>query len=110
MEFEKALDEGFKESAGGLFLAASILLASFGLQRQNQTIDIAQEFLNDNPVYIEKLEDLRSVGAFDKREKNRIISDWKNFIRENDLDPRLARGLDMVGAGKLAAYRGSNEI
>lgn len=101
MEFEQSLEEGFGQQFGGLILAASILLFSFGIRKQRNNITIAKEFLMQHPTYIEKLNDLKNVNKFDKITRNKVINQWKVFVEKEDLNPKLTHGLKTLGTGKL---------
>jgi hypothetical protein len=105
MEFEKALDEVFKESIGGLALAATILLSSFGIAKQNTNLEAAKQFLDEHPIYVSKLEELQGLDRFDKVTRNKVINQWKAFVTSQNLDPKLSRGLKISGEGRLSTYK-----
>lgn len=105
MKFNKVLNEGFKETTGPLLMAASILLTSFGIEKQNNNLKIARQFLDENPTYTSKLEELKGLDRFDKITRNKVINQWKAYITSQGLDPKLSRGLKISGEGKLSTYK-----
>ena len=102
MEFEQSLEEGIGQQSGGLLLAASLLLFSFGAMKQSDNLAAAREFLLQHPIYVEKLNDLKSIDRFDKITRNKVVNQWKTFVSEEGLDPKLAYGLKTLGHGELA--------
>lgn len=102
MEFNQALDEGLGK---GIATAALILLTTLGLQRQSQTLEVARDFLRENPSYVSVLRDLESKERPNKIERNDIVNQWKQYISSQNLDPRLSRGLKIVGSGELSNYK-----
>ena len=105
MKYKEALDEGIKETIGGLSLAAMILLSSLGISKQNINIKLAKEFLNKNTTYIEKLNDLKDLDRFNKKERRKVIDKWKKFVDSQGLDSKLAKNLKIAGEGELSSYR-----
>lgn len=104
------LDQVLEESLGsditkGIATAALILLTSFGIQKQNDNIKVAKEFLDQHPTYIEKLEELKGLDRFDKVTRNKVTNQWKAFINSQNLDPRLSRGLKVTGEGEMTSYK-----
>ncbi len=100
--YDETLDESIASTISKIAFVASILLTSFGIQKGNDSMKVAQEFLTSHPTYIQKLEDLGDVSEFSKSMRNKIITQWKKFITDEDLDPKLASSLKTAGEGYLA--------